>query len=783
MKRCATLDHLVQSLRSKRRAGARSIKTGGDAISRPALLSLPNETLLHIVNYLNESDLWALCLVNRRLAILAGEPLYKNLYNDLTRCQEVLLWAVEVANHDILRQMLEKDVDPNFFYQSPLLRSRLLDVLAAQRRHGTLKPHDDRMLSTEIFREQYCRSGRVRRRTHLARELHRRVAPMELDVDWNRTHTDWYGEDLRDSKLRNFGIVEQAAHPITKKFWTWTPLHVAVQRGDDKAVHLLLDHGADVDAQCSGLCDCAAPSLNGEDVPNDSIKPQRLRSTWTSLHVAMCAGHEKTAQLLIDRKASRITGALIHQPVALYRKVRMSMPAFYTAASLGSVTMCNILLKERHFQVWLDVNTRGDENVLHVAAAEGHIRTVGKLLLQNGAKLVPNYYSSNGTPPHRPVHDPLRLLCMQHRYDDARWLIKFCQPLNSYADGDPVHHYTRSLAVLCYLRPPAAYNSLSLRERQDHLYNLTPLDLNSQTRDRIAVDQIKTSEPKRLSIAKLLLNLGADPDRAESTFDGKITVTVPSGGGPLMDHRTPLQLAAGCGFTKMVKLLISRGANCDQPSHGSDGSLQSPLYLAVQQALKPRGNVETVKVLLDAGASLYCGDHCLLEVVAWRRPENNPSISAGHDWPSFHDWLHIVELFLRHGAADLVDSDTWKRIISQACAPGNMSYCEMLEKARSISGFTPSMYAIMLELAVSRCWIDPEANGFLQDTEVISWVLRHCVDADGRLIITRSIVSDLQQEAYSHRMKRIAELLRKFLAETKVAEDTSIASPSSVGQQ
>jgi hypothetical protein len=210
--------------------------------------------------------------------------------------------------------------------------------------------------------------------------------------------------------------------------------------------------------------------------------------------------------------------------------------------------------------------------------------------------------------------------------------------------------------------------------------------------------------------------------------------------------------------------------------------------LAAKQALTTTGNLETVRALLDAGASLENpGDESILIYLYKLRPRPLILASSDHDWPSWRKWLSIVELFLQHGAAHHASPDNWKKVLLQACEPGNLPYCEMLEKARPLSDFDSETLSAMLGLIVRRCWLFPPPGlthqgppGFTQDTEMVGWVLRHCVDGEGRMIIPRQVVSDLQQEAYSRHMHRIVERLREFLArgETTEPETPSSSRPS-----
>ncbi|KAG7294117.1 hypothetical protein NEMBOFW57_004181 [Staphylotrichum longicolle] len=71
-------------------------------------MGLATETLFFIADFLIDSDLWALCLVNRRLNSVAAPILWKRLYDSSSRSKEVLLWAVEAGRPELLKGLLER---------------------------------------------------------------------------------------------------------------------------------------------------------------------------------------------------------------------------------------------------------------------------------------------------------------------------------------------------------------------------------------------------------------------------------------------------------------------------------------------------------------------------------------------------------------------------------------------------------------------------------------------------------------------------------------------------
>ncbi|KXX77109.1 Ankyrin repeat domain-containing protein 17 [Madurella mycetomatis] len=739
-----------------------------------ALTSLPNETLFQIFSYLDEPDLRALTQVNRRLSGPASLILWDSVYADPTRPKEVLLWAVETGHHEMLRTMLERGTTPNFYDLSPLLRSCLMDLFAAQGgRRGTAAPRDDRLRQTELLKEKYCRNGVTRRSVRHRHERDRGGIPLAQDFDW---HVDHEYADHHGCPLERFGIVETLDDPETRKYWSWSPIHVAVLRGDNEAVRLLV-HGASIDARCSGLCDCAAPDFEAEEELGDSIMPNKYRTIWTPLHVAICTGNEDTARLLIALGASTVVGGLLRQHVPVdYTDCRLRVTALHSAAWLGSIQMCTVLLEDIRFRITIDYRGRQGHTALHYAAAGGHIRTVGKLLLENGAWF--QGYDDPAEMKYRHViNDPLRLLCMLHKYDDARWLVGFCRRLYAKESFTPVQLYTRALATLCSLRSPAAYSTLTLRQKQDRLFATTVSDIKWTVQRERSIQAAEASRIARLSFAILLLNLGANPNLPE-LVPKKITM---QGLGVELGsaiHRTSLQIAAYSGFAEMVALLLRYGADCNLIGGPVNDFNELPVLLAAREPphkakwigfginrylawVNPTSDLRTIYTLLNCGASLRdVGGESVLKIL----------LGTGELGRSFNftqsdedGWLRIAEVLLGHGAALKTSVRNWESIVVRACKPGHLQLCKMLWAPRPI---TPLYQNTLYRMVVHSVTPDPlnHIYRYREDPEMVRWVLQHCVGTDGRLLVPTSTLNSLMQDRVDGLlMRETNDVLEEFI--------------------
>lgn len=216
---------------------------------------------------------------------------------------------------------------------------------------------------------------------------------------WTPLH---YAASYRDDRMRR--LLEIGQKPKAADTAEWTPLHYVAEKGDESAISMLLQHGADIDVRGRdgmGPLHCAAREGKDQAVnflleagANEGI---RDNSRSTPLHWAAWRGYPTVVVSLLLRGADReardnygrtplhlaaisnaidIVRELLLKPNAM-AKDRDGNTALHLAAQSGNYEVVRLLASNRE-------QTKAQNNygntVLHVAAELGYNTTVRLLV-------------------------------------------------------------------------------------------------------------------------------------------------------------------------------------------------------------------------------------------------------------------------------------------------------------------------------------------------------------------------------------------------------------------
>lgn len=484
-------------------------------------------------------------------------------------------------------------------------------------------------------------------------------------------------------------------------------LHVASHFGIRRLVERLLDEKV---GEASDEGNFNTVVLNQQDVERR-----------TALHLAVRQGHEATVRLLVERGADcRV-------------RDRNGYDALFAAVRVNSTAIVRLLLR---LHTGIDVNTHNNDGItaLHESVSHGH-ETMTQLLLANGAD--PNFRVGE-------TKSALSLAVRTRQEGIVRLLLDSGADL--YADGDGGS--SGGWALLWEARQSESEATVQLLLERGPKLDASKWDGGAMLH--------WAANRGYLEVSRLLLRLGADPHAGgddpvlhEAALNGNEEVVLllleTGGADPTTKDgygRTALQLAAGRGLEKAVRVLLAR--NADPNTEDNQGHI--PIHLAVESQREAvvrllvahganinvknkwgntalhtaagRGMEGMVRLLLEVGAdpsikddfgrtalhdAIGAGEGSILPILL----ANNPDlVHLGDDCgqTTLHDAAsrgkeESVRLLL-DGNANPNRTDKWgKTPLHNAAENGNKSIVELLlergadPSARSVNGSTPLLLA------------------------------------------------------------------------------------------
>lgn len=442
--------------------------------------------------------------------------------------------------------------------------------------------------------------------------------------------------------LAAFNGHEQEVHSIlgvdesdvnTADDTTTYPVMWASLNGHDRIVELLLERGADANAQGGRYGNALqAACYEGHDkIAQILLEREADFNTQggfygNALQAACFRGHDKIAQILLER------GADANAEGGEYGN------ALQAACSEGRDNIARILLEKG-----ANINAEGGEygNALQAACFKGRDK-IARILLEQGA----NVNAEGGF-----FGNALQAACFEGRDKIARILLE--KGANVNAEG---RFFGNALQAACFEgRDKIATNGKLeiVRLLLDNGADISVADNNGCT------PLYSASSNGHLGVVRLLLDNGADiilaDKRACTPLHGasenghvevvKLLLQSLEASIDTRDDtgRTPLFLAAARGRSEVLRLLLS----CNALANVNDRYNATPLCAAIRN-----GHREAVELLLPLTESTVVFEDGLGRTLAW--------------WASKSGCVKIIDLV--HQLAQRMDIEVCKRDLTMACS-------------------------------------------------------------------------------------------------------------------
>jgi ankyrin repeat protein len=373
-------------------------------------------------------------------------------------------------------------------------------------------------------------------------------------------------------------LLERGADVNSQRKDNWTPLHVASYIGNIEIAGLLLEHGADLEAEWGDMGDKPLHQLSYGKYrsPEDGVSIAQLlldrgadvntrrKDHHTPLHYASFIGNIEIAGLLLDH------GADLEAACRDTGEKPLHVVSYGQYRSLEDGVKVAQLLLDRG----ADVNTRRKDHQtpLHVASFFGNIEIAG-LLLEHGADLEAEWGDIGEKPLHQLSYGQYRSL--EDGVKVAQLLLDHGADVNTRRkDHHTPLHYASHFGNIEIAR-------LLLEHGAD--LEAACGDIGEKPLHRVSYGQYRSLEDG-VKVAKLLLGRGADVNTRRK------------------DHWTPLHVASHFGNIEIAGLLLDHGADLEAAC-GDIG--EKPLHrVSSGQYRSPEDGVSVAQLLLDRGADV-----------------------------------------------------------------------------------------------------------------------------------------------------------------------------------
>lgn len=221
--------------------------------------------------------------------------------------------------------------------------------------------------------------------------------------------------------------------------WHWSVVHIAALKGNIPILERILRENPRLDTGCLGLCDCEIqPQILG---PRTAATCYLQIPMWTPLHIAICSGQVRVAELLLSAGASEY----MDQPQGGTDLVRTGLTPLHVACMSGQTCMVEWLIQARGYHSRIDVLDSACQSPLVYAYLYRHWDSF-QVMLNHGADINVVVTDNLSAARHNPggqdeeenlAHQTMLYSSVQdHRFEDACRLIGFGIDLHSTGDSD-----------------------------------------------------------------------------------------------------------------------------------------------------------------------------------------------------------------------------------------------------------------------------------------------------------------------------------------------------------
>ncbi|KAH9066250.1 ankyrin repeat-containing domain protein [Lactarius vividus] len=357
----------------------------------------------------------------------------------------------------------------------------------------------------------------------------------------------------RGQNLSHLGLEERGVDVNAHRKDHWTPLHLASHCGNPEVARMLIDHGANVNAEDNNLRTPLHHVVEGHYESQEvGVRLSRLLlecgvdvnaqdiNRQTPLHLASINGRLEIVRVLLEHAA-------------------MKNDRGQNSSRRG--------LEERGVEV--NARRMDDWTPLHLASYHGRLEIV-RVLLDHGASA--NAENNQGETPlylvSRGAYDS---------QDDGVYVAQLLLERGGNANAQRKDNWTPLHAASYFGRPGI------VRILLDH-----GAEANAENRQsKNSLDQVSRgeygSQEDGARVAQLLLDRGVDMNASDK------------------DHWTPLHSASYYGRSEIVRVLLDHGANVNVENHEGE----TPLELVSRGKYNSEGDgVRVAQLLLDRGADV-----------------------------------------------------------------------------------------------------------------------------------------------------------------------------------